>query len=716
METSVGAQHRWRATGALVIALIMLAALAATGAQAAEAPCAPYMFIGVRGSGDPKNTMGSQVGPEWRALSADLQGSGINVNDHTVIDDLALNYPAVPVIHDYHLPGGRTIPGPDVEAAAYAASVLAGTVQIVHEAKRCKGSKLILAGHSQGAHAIMLALPLLDHKRILAVTLFGDPIFRGSSYAAEGSFDARRNGLAAGARLSVTGIPGLATIGFTAGVLDAISKNAYPADLKGRLFDYCNMGDGVCQGLFHCSFSDGCQFNGFATHSDYANKDNGSTEKAAAIIARLIRDDQGTQGHPIAEPAPQSKGPVDVVFAIDTTGSMAPIIDSVLADVRAMASQIASVEPDYRLALVAYRDALPYCDDYYQATTVQDFTPDTAAFSAAVGSLIATGGCDEPESVFTGAMQGLGLTFRPGATKVEILVGDAPGHDPDPVTNYSASDVVTRAQSQSVSIYGLDGGNATQTFSQLAGPTGGKVVSTAESDQVPAAIQQAISAQATAPSASAGSSPAFAVKSALTTGRGTLLARGAQAPGAAVYTGPIGIPIPLSAADSWSPLGRALTYHWDFNSDGVVDVNTDVPVITNTWTTPFDGDVTLTVTDSAGQSAVTRVHVSVAGSAIAIPAKPQKPHVTRSGSGVRITWTAGHGGGVPAAYVLRSAGGVVISYLAPRKRRLQATVIRHVGKRTSFKVRVSAVNAAGESPISAPSNALLVERPRRRAR
>ena len=299
-------------------------------------------------------------------------------------------------------------------------------------------------------------------------------------------------------------------------------------------------------------------------------------------------------------------------------------------------------------------------------------------------------------------MQGLGLAFRPGATKVEILVGDAPGHDPDPVTSYGASDVISRAQSQSVSIYGLDGDNAGSTFSQLTTPTGGKVVSTTESDQVPAAIQQAITAQATAPSANAGGAAAIAVTAAHSALRG----RAAEAPAGTVYSGPVIAPIPLTAADSWSPLGRALTYHWDFNSDGVPDLDTDVPVITNTWATPFDGDVTLTVTDSAGQSAVTRVHVSVAGSAILIPAKPRRPHLTRLRTGVRITWRTGHGGGPAAAYVLRSAAGGVISYLAPWKRTLQIAVLPHIGTRTALRLRVSALNAAGESPVSAPSNAL----------
>jgi hypothetical protein len=658
------------------------------------------MFIGVRGSGDPADTMGSQVGPEWGALSADLQASGINPNSRAVISDLALHYPAVPVVHDYHFPGGVTITGPDFQAQKYAESVLRGAIEIIKEARRCKSSKLILAGHSQGAHAIMLALPLIDHRRILAVTLFGDPVFKGSSYAGRGSFDASRNGLAAGVKIPfIASIPGLLSSGMTQNVLDAILGNPYARDLNGRLFDYCNEGDGVCQGFFHCSFATGCHINGFSSHSTY--KDNGDTVQAAAIIARLIRDDQAAQGHPIPEPVPVSKGPVDVVFAIDSTGSMEPIIDSVRADVQTLASQIAVVEPDYRLALVTYRDGLPYCEDAYQATTVQDFTTDLTAFSSALGSLVAEGGCDEPESVLTGAMQGLNLAFRPGATKVEVLVGDAPGHEPDPVTGYTAANVIARAQSQSVAIYGVDAGAAFATFAQLTGLTGGQVVPADQASQVATAIQQAIIAQATAPAAAAGAVVARVSR----TLHSTRPQDGTRAREASL-NGPVGVPVLLSAASSWSPLGRALTYRWDLSSDGAPDITTDTPVVTYTWPTPFSGEITLTVTDSAGQSAVTRIPASISGIGLPAPTRPSRPRVQRTRHGLRVTWHAGRGGGAPAAFIVRSANGGIVAYVAASTHKTQKITLSHLGRVRGFRVRVSAMNAAGESATSRPSASL----------
>ncbi len=380
-----------------------------------------------------------------------------------------------------------------------------------------------------------------------------------------------------------------------------------------------------------------------------------------------------------------------MVFTIDTTGSMSDTISAVSADVQAMAAQLASTEPDFRLALVAYRDAPPECDDDYQARVVQDFTSDTDAFNAAVDSLDADGGCDEYESVYSGVMKGLGLAWRPSVTRVLVAVGDANGHSPDTATGYVAADVIQRAQASAVAIYGLDVGDASDTFAELASATGGQVFSADEADQVPAAIQQAIAAQATAPSASAGGDWAGA-------------ATAAQA--AAGYVGPVGAPIALSAASSWSPLGRALTYNWDFDGNGTVDQTTDRPVVTHTWTAPYDGDVTLRVVDSAGQAAVTRAHVTASGTPLAAPAKPRKLRLKRAGRGAVATWRGGRGGGKVGLWVVRSRRGAVIGYAKPRKGAVQRFKIRRIAKGKPYRVRVSALSAMGESAATRPSKAV----------
>lgn len=255
------------------------------------------------------------------------------------------------------------------------------------------------------------------------------------------------------------------------------------------------------------------------------------------------------------DPIPTNiSGPLDVVFAIDTTGSMGDLIGGVKADVKNIVSQLAALDSNYRVALVDYKDAPPNSyEDPYQAKVDQNFTTEESAFDAAVEELYAEGGGDTPESVYTGIMTGLELPWRAGAHKILIAMGDAGGHPVDPVTGYTAADVIAKALSlDPVAVYGLVGhssSEAQETFGQLAEATGGETVPIENAEKVSGAIQTAIAASAVTPTAAAGGP----------------------------YTGYVGSPVVLSAAGSSSPLGRKLTYEWDTNNDGVYNLVTESP-------------------------------------------------------------------------------------------------------------------------------------------
>lgn len=659
-----------RCVVACLLALIVAAAASAT-AQAAGR-CPEYLFIGVRGSGEPQESMGSVVQPEYDRLTGLLAGTGVDLGAANA------QYMASGFVRQYEVLG-RRFRFADYESAAYSSSVAGGTGAVLGLVKRCKTSRLILSGYSQGAHAIMLALPAIDKARVLAVTLFGNPMFHASGYPVSGDFAPDRNGLAA--------LP----------VVDP-----YPDRLRGRFRDTCHAKDPVCQGFVRCHHLPlGGRFClpdfDFDRHR-YGDED---VAASAALIARLIREDQAAKGNDLPEPAPVSKGPVDVAIAMDTTGSMDDVIDSVAESVQGMADQLASTQSDHRLALVAYRDGPPDCDDDYQALTVQDFVADVATFKTAVESLEADGGCDTDESVFTGAMQALGLAWRAGATKVLVMVGDAPGHDVDPVTDLTAEDVVARAQALPAAIYGLDAGSAYDTFDALAEPTGGAVFDADDADQVPKAISEAIASQASAPFAGAGGGGAAPRRGA---------ARAAQAE--PDHSGPVGAPILLSAAASYSPLGRALRYGWDFDSDGTVDEWSDDPVVAHIWPADFSGEVTLHVVDSAGQSAVTRVRVLASGVPVAAPARPARPTARAKGRTVKVRWRTGSGGGAPEVWTLRGRRGAVLAVVAASDGRRQRATLRKVPKQRRLKLRVSAINPGGESAASKPSRAIRVARPR----
>ncbi|MDD5064204.1 MAG: S8 family serine peptidase [Phycisphaerae bacterium] len=196
---------------------------------------------------------------------------------------------------------------------------------------------------------------------------------------------------------------------------------------------------------------------------------------------------------------------LDLVFCIDTTGSMADDIDAVKAAVNQITSAIVTEVNDYRIAVMDYRDfnETPYGSDEtdYPYRDVLGFTTDTSLVANAINSLTAAGGGDTPESVYAALMDcinhnslaaALGgqlhgaspASTGPGAwrtgagvMRVILLMGDAEPHDPEPFTNYTVEDIIAASSgSDPVRIVSLMVGadvNATNYFERLAGETGG---------------------------------------------------------------------------------------------------------------------------------------------------------------------------------------------------------------------------------------------------
>ena len=526
---------------------------------------------------------------------------------------------------------------------------------------------MILGGYSQGAQAIADGIQgkadslgdTMDTSALLGAVFFGDPYFNPQSDADHGDFDPGRWGL--------LGI-----------------RPEYASDLlfpERRIHSWCRNKDPICQGLYSSSL---LAFPDFDKNRHKVYRTEGSTAAAANVIENLIRDDQATRGNPLPAPVPPGlSGPLDVAFAIDSTGSMGDIIDSVKTDVTNIVAQLGALDPDYRVALVDYKDALPYGDDPYQAQVDQDFTTDTGAFDTAVSALSASGGGDDPESVYTGMMTALNLSWRTGAHKVLIAIGDAGGHPTDPVTGFTAADVVARALSlDPVSVYGLvahDSSDAAATFDELATGTGGAQLPIASAADVPTTIEQAVAQSATAPVAAAGGP----------------------------YTGYVGSPTLLSGAASASPVGRGLVYEWDTNNDGVFDLTTTSPVASFTWTAPYSGIVTLRVSDGMGLSALAQTQVVIDGSAPAAPLSPSAPVATAGDGQVVATWQPPSGGGSPSYYVLRYAGAAdPVAYVLATGGGAQSATLGGLPNGIPVTLNVTAVNPSGVSAPSANSNAV----------
>jgi len=119
---------------------------------------------------------------------------------------------------------------------------------------------------------------------------------------------------------------------------------------------------------------------------------------------------------------------VEVVFVLDTTGSMGGLIAAAKEKIWSIANTLATADPapDIRMGLVGYRDR----GDQY-VTVVTPLTEDLDAVYTNLMQFRADGGGDGPESVNQALYEAVNRPHwsrEPGTYRVIFLVGDAPPH------------------------------------------------------------------------------------------------------------------------------------------------------------------------------------------------------------------------------------------------------------------------------------------------
>lgn len=132
----------------------------------------------------------------------------------------------------------------------------------------------------------------------------------------------------------------------------------------------------------------------------------------------------------VSDPArPQA----DVVFVLDVTGSMGWAINGVRDGIRRFADDLARNQIDFRVGLVAFRDLTVPTDldagfKLMEVLKFRDgpFTSDADEFRREVSRLSANGGGDEAESSLEAIGEACRLPLRKGATKIFLLITDAP--------------------------------------------------------------------------------------------------------------------------------------------------------------------------------------------------------------------------------------------------------------------------------------------------
>jgi hypothetical protein len=118
---------------------------------------------------------------------------------------------------------------------------------------------------------------------------------------------------------------------------------------------------------------------------------------------------------------------LDLLFVVDTTGSMNDELDFLKSEVRSIATAVAELHPSVaqRYGLILYRD-----DGDLYVTRKFDFTSSLDEFRTNLAAQNADGGGDWPEAMHLALSEAASLGWSDGlAARVLFLIADAPPHE-----------------------------------------------------------------------------------------------------------------------------------------------------------------------------------------------------------------------------------------------------------------------------------------------
>jgi hypothetical protein len=400
------------------------------------------LVIGARGSGQedgsggiPASSATLGLGPEIYGFASHLATIVAKKGKGSVA---VLNnpYPAIPV--------SKFVKGDPGLFESVDAGVT-NTRVLVHATVTVCGSatKIVLAGFSQGAMVAHDGADFVigaDRPFVSALVLIADP-----------GYSATDHGVLVG-----TALPSVN------GVIGPVSPPTY---LSTKTVSVCDKGDAVCQ----ANLLDQVAGGGLVHTVDYQDPIL-QISTAAVVYTTLFPAAAGPSGG--------GSSALDLVFAIDTTGSMSPYIASTVASAQSVLAALSAKKVDFRIGVVDYKDS-DNCGDY-DAVTDLAFSTDSGAIQAALTSLQSkvSGGCDTPEDVYSGVDRAISFPWRNGVKKVVIQMGDAPGKDPEPHSGLTLAKVAAHARAVDPAIVDpilVGSDNEAHQFDQaLADATGGQ--------------------------------------------------------------------------------------------------------------------------------------------------------------------------------------------------------------------------------------------------
>lgn len=437
---------------------------------------------------------------------------------------------------------------------------------ITEVSSTCHHTKFVLAGYSQGAMVMTKSLPQLNADKVLYVANFGDP----KLYLPEGKGIIPNACL--GKRLSSyrAFVPNCFT---SKGYLRA--QNPYHTTAwQGKVGLWCNDNDFICGAGIDWS-------EPFRTHVKYVS--DGHFRSAAVIIGKKLVDAFPNR---LLHTKDETKRQIDnmtnrdVVFLLDTTGSMGTSIKRHLEDCAKMAKNV--IARGGRVAFWVFGDLKEV-----QPQRLLDFTSSYTDYASiiSIGNIPTSKGLDTPESVLSALKMVLNTQhWRSGATKSIILMTDTNFHSPD-FDGTTIAEVTERAlEIDPVNIYLVNSTNFhTDDYAELLEKTGGKFYRGLPSDldDLEPFSRPAVN---------------FPLSE---------------------YRGKPGDTFTFSA-DIFSD--NITKYEWDLDFDGLYETTTSEPSVSVSYSMPITGYIQLKITTADGINSTAAAKVAVSSQAITIPA------------------------------------------------------------------------------------------------
>lgn len=189
----------------------------------------------------------------------------------------------------------------------------------------------------------------------------------------------------------------------------------------------------------------------------------------------------------------------DIVFVVDTTTSMGPVISNVQANIVPILTNIRTAQPTSEFAVAMYKDTADAPGISF-FTVLQDLTADLSAVQNGINHLtpLSGGGGDAPEDAINALFQiaAGAISFRPNGTRIVVWIGDSSSHEPS--NGHTLPDTIAALTAAQILVIALDVGptpheksdglDAAGQATAITSATGGALFTGVMPDQVSTTI------------------------------------------------------------------------------------------------------------------------------------------------------------------------------------------------------------------------------------